>query len=241
MHGRERVLERKLAEPGAPEQYAAAAQTFIGLLPEQWTSAIRHSAGEISAELEGTIRTLAADAAGGLDDLRRAIEQWFDQGMSSVSGWYKRWTMAVQLGLGLALALTLNIDTVNIVRELSANDALRRSLAAQADAAARQPVPVGQAAGEGVSSTPLAISAQSVQALTGSGVPIGWHDGALYKAQYGSASALMLTIVGWLLTAIAGSLGAPFWFDLLKRVANLRASGPNPAERGPSPAAPSAA
>jgi hypothetical protein len=31
--------------------------------------------------------------------------------------------------------------------------------------------------------------------------------------------------VGWLLTALAASLGAPFWFDLLKKVVNVRSSG----------------
>ena len=31
--------------------------------------------------------------------------------------------------------------------------------------------------------------------------------------------------LGWLITAAAVSLGAPFWFDLLGKVANLRGSG----------------
>lgn len=36
-------------------------------------------------------------------------------------------------------------------------------------------------------------------------------------------------IVGWLVTALAVSLGAPFWFDLLNRLISMRASGPKPA------------
>ena len=32
-------------------------------------------------------------------------------------------------------------------------------------------------------------------------------------------------IVGWLFTIAAVSLGAPFWFDLLGKVARLRAAG----------------
>jgi hypothetical protein len=35
-------------------------------------------------------------------------------------------------------------------------------------------------------------------------------------------------LVGWCITAIAASLGAPFWFDALNKVARLRASGPPP-------------
>jgi hypothetical protein len=36
-------------------------------------------------------------------------------------------------------------------------------------------------------------------------------------------------VLGFLLTAIAASLGAPFWFDLLNRFVNLRSSGAKPA------------
>jgi hypothetical protein len=36
-------------------------------------------------------------------------------------------------------------------------------------------------------------------------------------------------ILGLLLTALLVSLGAPFWFDLLSRAANLRLAGDEPA------------
>jgi hypothetical protein len=36
-------------------------------------------------------------------------------------------------------------------------------------------------------------------------------------------------IVGWLTTALAISLGATFWFDILKKLINIRAAGPTPA------------
>jgi hypothetical protein len=37
-------------------------------------------------------------------------------------------------------------------------------------------------------------------------------------------------LVGWLLTVIAVSLGAPFWFDLLSKIISIRASGDPPPE-----------
>lgn len=43
------------------------------------------------------------------------------------------------------------------------------------------------------------------------------------------------SIIGFLLTAIAISLGAPFWFDLLSKIINLRNSGSKPDDQ-PSPA-----
>ena len=42
--------------------------------------------------------------------------------------------------------------------------------------------------------------------------------------------ALNGAILGWLLTAVALSLGAPFWFDTLGRLVKLRASGPPPSD-----------
>jgi hypothetical protein len=43
-----------------------------------------------------------------------------------------------------------------------------------------------------------------------------------------------VTLIGWLLTALAISLGSPFWFDMLNKVINLRSGGPKPAPNPPS-------
>jgi hypothetical protein len=42
-------------------------------------------------------------------------------------------------------------------------------------------------------------------------------------------------LLGLLLTAVAISLGAPFWFDLLNKVISIRAAGRSPAEKPKSP------
>jgi hypothetical protein len=42
-------------------------------------------------------------------------------------------------------------------------------------------------------------------------------------------------LIGLLLTALAISLGAPFWFDLLNKVISIRAAGRSPEERPKSP------
>jgi hypothetical protein len=39
-------------------------------------------------------------------------------------------------------------------------------------------------------------------------------------------------LLGWILTAIAASLGAPFWFDTLNKFMNVRAAGTAPDEKG---------
>ena len=43
------------------------------------------------------------------------------------------------------------------------------------------------------------------------------------------AKVILGVFMGWALTAIAVSMGAPFWFDLLGKVINVRNTGPKPA------------
>ena len=42
-------------------------------------------------------------------------------------------------------------------------------------------------------------------------------------------------LVGWLLTALAASLGAPFWFDVLNKFISIRSVGKAPEERPKPP------
>jgi hypothetical protein len=42
-------------------------------------------------------------------------------------------------------------------------------------------------------------------------------------------------ILGWILTVLAISLGAPFWFDLLNKFVNIRSNGKSPDERPKTP------
>jgi len=56
---------------------------------------------------------------------------------------------------------------------------------------------------------------------------LGW-EGVDLRAL--SRFDLMSKIFGYILTALAVSLGAPFWFDLLKKLVNIRSSGARPYE-----------
>lgn len=40
-------------------------------------------------------------------------------------------------------------------------------------------------------------------------------------------------LLGFIITSAATAQGAPFWFDILKKLINVRSSGPNPAEQTP--------
>jgi hypothetical protein len=53
-------------------------------------------------------------------------------------------------------------------------------------------------------------------------LPVGWTTDA-------RAAFSLVTIAGWIITALSALFGAPFWFDLLQRLVNLRGTGSKPA------------
>lgn len=66
--------------------------------------------------------------------------------------------------------------------------------------------------------------------LASLGLPIGWHADP-YKDVH-AALQVVFRPLGWLLTAVAVSLGAAFWFDLLNKVMVIR-STVKPREKSP--------
>jgi hypothetical protein len=59
-------------------------------------------------------------------------------------------------------------------------------------------------------------------------LPIGWRRDMLEcpssKNGWQCGGSAVLTLVGWLLTALAATLGAPFWFDTLNKVMVIRST-----------------
>jgi hypothetical protein len=159
------------------------------------------------------------DARGDLSQLQANIETWFDTGMDRVAGWYKRKIQLIVLGLALAITCAFNADTVSIAASLHRSATVRAAVVAAAsrDVAAR--------AGADVSNTPLTQVGPIQQELNSLAFPLGWSPPSAVPT---SVDAWLSKIVGLLVTTVAVSLGAPFWFDLLNRITDLRSSGTKP-------------
>jgi len=69
--------------------------------------------------------------------------------------------------------------------------------------------------------------AQAIRDTNGLGLELGW------KSWPTSSGAWLLTILGLLVSTLAVSMGAPFWFDVLKRFVNLRSAGEPPTPPAP--------
>jgi hypothetical protein len=167
--------------------------------------------------LQRTLTNLLDEAQHDVERLKTQIEIWFNNGMDRASGWYKRKTQWIQFFLGLSLVILLNIDSVHIGRTLFAvNSPLRASLVESAKSFVAQP---------GGTNRPMK---DVVEAISTASLPIGWTE-LPRRDQW------LTMILGWLITAFAVSLGAPFWFDLLNKFINVRASGKAPEEEPKSP------
>ena len=153
---------------------------------------------------------------------RKSAETWYDDTMARVSGWYRRRVQLVLWCIALTLAVLLNVDSVNLARVFWSDETVRAAVVAQAERSAEQ----GEAG---------QIS-QDLEALE---VPLGWSfdDGGAQDIPSGWQSWLA-KVIGILLTSAAISLGAPFWFDLLGKVARLRSAGAPPPPRTATEAKP---
>ncbi|MFM8988493.1 MAG: hypothetical protein ACKOUS_02260, partial [Alphaproteobacteria bacterium] len=223
--------------PPDPAGFAAHEETALGLceLLARLSGMVDRSlagAGEFAARLEHpalrelAIGTLGA-ARGSLDDLRAELARRFDDSMARVSGWYKRRTQVATFLVALAAAVLANASAFQAARIIHDDDWLRAELVVAAAMVTREPD---------------AAKRQELVSARVPALPIGWGNctrvmdeascaGVLSGSWWNLATKVFLYPLGWLVTALATMIGAPFWFDALSMLMRLRASGLVPASR----------
>ena len=172
----------------------------------------RLPAGDLKRLLSGFWLEVESDTAA----FGASIERWFDSSMERVSGWYQRRTRWIILAIGAVLAISLNASTIDVTNRLWHDPAQRAALLTVVDAQAS----VAPASNDPSATASLDRIDATLRQLDSSGLSIGWPD-----HRQRTAADWLITVLGWLVTAVAVSLGAPFWFDVLNRVSNLRTSG----------------
>ncbi|MEO8620904.1 MAG: hypothetical protein ABI625_07555 [bacterium] len=166
-----------------------------------------------NAQVQRVLLTAIDTAQGNMDKAVANLAAWYDSGMDRVSGAYKRATQKVLFGIGLIVAIGLNINPLNIADYLYRNDAARKAVVARAEAAAKDTsVPDS-------SSHSYAAARAELDSL---GLPIGWGRGS--SISKGKWTDVASPLLGWFMTALAATLGAPFWFDLLNKVMVVRST-----------------
>jgi hypothetical protein len=180
---------------------------------------------ELPRNLEAALKVFTESAGADLAKLQENLEDWYNNSMDRVSGWYKRRAQAILFVLGLVVTVVINADTINIGRALSNDASLRKGLVAVAEARAIRPLD-----GSAGMTSEQKIK-EDLASLNGLQIPLGWPDtpkdiqALAWSQQFPYWLDNTRThAFGWILTAIAISFGAPFWFDLLNRFVALRSS-----------------
>lgn len=172
-------------------------------------------------------------------EFKSKIENWYNEVMDRASGAYKRNSQRWLFGLGLVISLIFNADTLTIYHNLSINSTLREAVAGAAQLyLTRESAPPPTT----LSNTNTGAAFQQVSRLVNDNIMafesplgLGWANVNPNTVDF---SWVVYHALGWLLTALAVSFGASFWFELLKKIMNVRSSGPTPAAPVPAPSMP---
>jgi hypothetical protein len=192
-----------------------------------------------------------------LERFQKNVEFWFQNSMDRLNGAYKRRAYVLSVVIGLTIAVLANIDGLALASHLWNEPQMQAALVVQAQlfleqnpqgtAGINPDVLAAQLQKEmGVLSLPLGWfdapeSLVAIQARGGacSTWPLSARD--VYGFLLGNWCIPFRSVpapgdwlgwflkgLGWLSTAIAAGQGAPFWFDVLKKIVNVRLSGPAP-------------
>jgi hypothetical protein len=229
----------------APRNFALALVDLIESPDTELEDAIDGLPDDLKKQLEPMRRAVGGD----IDKFRESVEHWYDDSMDRVAGWYKRWAQAITIALAVVVTIGFNVSTIRVADRLFNDESVRNSVVAAGENTLKERTKAkeagdsaGNAGVQGASGTkpaetkatkvaPPAVTAgeeaeNAADTLTALALPVGW----------GSANRHFdpALLAGWLLTAIAISLGAPFWFGALGKLADLRTTGAKPKAGGGS-------
>jgi hypothetical protein len=178
-------------------------------------------------DVKKTLIALMADTGGELNKLRRNIEDWFDEAMDRTTGVFKRDAQAWAIVVAALLTLLTNADTLAIGQKLWENPSLRAEAVKLAEQRAEMPRPTvtveyrdpDDPLNPSIAKEPQDSLTADEQSILGK--LIGWEK----PLKEYSVGDLLRHLPGWFLTAVAVSLGAPFWFDVLNKFMKLRNAG----------------
>jgi hypothetical protein len=169
-----------------------------------------------------------------LKDNQQKLELWYEQGMDRVSGWYKRTAQVRIFVLATLVTITLNADSLKMLREMWNNPTVSAVLVENAKDRLQKgrpdedlPLVTYDNPDDPTASTPRTLPERNV--ISGPerqllGQFASWQGDSLHdwvsthrgQGFWGWIGFLLTNrLGGWVITILAISLGAPFWFDTL--------------------------
>jgi hypothetical protein len=185
-----------------PAYFALALTDVISNVKGNYADLGRNIDALPDPQVRRALQVLYQYADGDLHRFQTALAGWFDSAMERVSGAYKRRSMLVSLLLSMLVAIMFNIDSIHLFRVLWQEPALAAKLGTM----------------------PGALDKATLDALWT--LPIGWTSfPPTLNGEF------LLRVAGWVITASTAMFGAPFWFDALQRLIQMRGTGARPEEK----------
>jgi len=229
-------------------------QDVIGIANSpQVVQAVREKFAEAATKMEQEELQLAT--------MRLNTETWFNESMDRLGGWYKRKAQFLAFSIGLVLAVTLNVDSITLIDHLWKEPAVREALVANATEFANQNSKLPTVPVEDNQFTsavdyfntqfqdlniPLGWDTEVITLEAGQTCrlfPIGPNNVFGFRNKSAAnqcqkiinapadTAGFFVKVLGIIFTAAAAAQGAPFWFDILNKVVNIRGSGAKPEEK----------
>ena len=183
--------------------------------------------------METAVKSASARAQGDVDKFAQSIEDWFDARMDALSSLYKQWTRLIMLVIALLIAFVVDVNPIVAVALLRKDSALAATTADQAAAFVAK-------TGASFDNCPTLSATKTTTPTTTAASPTKHVADCYADTQKAFAQSQKLPppldfahrwkggdswpeyIFGCLVGAVAISFGAPFWYDLLRKIISLR-------------------
>jgi hypothetical protein len=244
------LKKKELAWKSVPEKSESDKSELEKSVPEKPSES--PTPVKINNDTADYLRSIWVDSQGDVQKFSLLLQEWFNGMMDKTTELYKQRTQFCLLGIGFIIAVAFNVDTIAITKKLQSNPKLAEHVVRQANdfvkahpnmeaelEKSKQKIEAMQIADTSKSALKKGADIQYAEtkklrdSLTSQAnalvqnditkvndlLGLGWPNGFL-TFDYGRS--WLEALGGWLLTALAISLGAPFWFSMLNKAMQIR-------------------
>ena len=170
--------------------------------------------------------SLAQAPANKINDARRQLEELFNRAEEQMTAIYRQNMWMFALKIGIWVSIILNVDAVAIASRLWQDPTLRQTVNSAATQFELNKAPVQAQEELAKLNLPMGWQFSTQEWNTSWGfkvtlprfTPNDWVNPPRQTSFLGWLRDAITKIFGWLITGAAAAQGAPFWFDILKKV-----------------------
>jgi hypothetical protein len=244
------LLEKITFDPANPKSIAKDIDEFILALNKTTVLSTEFQRVLLiyAYEAKDTYKGLSEKTVSEIELFRGKVENWFDSSMDRITGALKkRYARPATFIVAVIVTVFLNADSIALAKYLYSSPEARTRIAMQAYDATKDTALIMQIQQIKINPDTVSNGAINTEEFKNSMIkkitdinkakqglnevmPLTWKAGELRdEAGKFSGRLLFSKITGLLVTILAIMMGAPFWFDLLNKISNLRGTGRKPA------------